>query len=328
MRVVITGGAGFIGSNLAKYFERKGYEVLVVDCFRSDKKFSNGNLRSFGHFKNLLGFCGEIYCGDICEHVTLEKIEKFKPDAIFHEAAISDTTVSEQDELLRVNLNSFKDLLSIAKDNNAKLIYASSGATYGDAPAPQSVGVGENPSNIYGFSKLMMDKIGAKFAREFDVQVVGLRYFNVYGENEFFKNKTASMILQFGLQILSGRAPKLFEGSDKILRDFVYIGDVVRANELALNSSISGVFNVGTGVSRSFQDVADILQREIGVNLGNEYIKNPFAAQYQFFTQANISPTTTALNYEPKFSLEDGIKAYLPEIKRIFNSEFKGKING
>ena len=76
MRVAITGGAGFIGSNLAKHFEREGYEVLVVDCFRSDKKFSNGNLRSFGHFKNLLGFCGEIYCGDICESVTLEKIEK------------------------------------------------------------------------------------------------------------------------------------------------------------------------------------------------------------------------------------------------------------
>ena len=115
MRIVITGGGGFIGSNLAKHFMAE-HEVLVVDSFRSNKTFSNGNLRSFGHFKNLLGFDGEIYCGDICDEKTMQKIRHFKPDVIFHEAAISDTTVSEQDELLKVNLNSFYDLLEISRD--------------------------------------------------------------------------------------------------------------------------------------------------------------------------------------------------------------------
>ncbi|ABK82171.1 ADP-glyceromanno-heptose 6-epimerase [Campylobacter fetus] len=322
MKIVVTGGAGFIGSNLAKYFMNDN-EVLVVDKFRSNEVFSNGNLKSFGHFKNLIGFKGEIYCGDICSKDTLKQIESFNPDVIFHEAAVSDTTVSEQDEIIKINLNSFKDLLEIAKNCSSKMIYASSGATYGNAPSPQTVGRFENPGNVYGFSKLMMDELAKEFYAKFKTHIVGLRYFNVYGGGEFFKNKTASMVLQFGLQILSGKTPKLFEGSDKILRDFVYIKDVINANKLAING-ISGIYNVGTANPRSFQDIADILQREIGVNLGNEYIKNPYTAQYQFHTQANIATTKNGLKYEPKWSLEDGIKDYLPEIRRIFKEELNG----
>lgn len=319
MKIVITGGAGFIGSNLAKHFMNEN-EVLVVDIFRSNKTFSNGNLRSFGHFKNLIGFKGEIYCGDICDEKTMAKIRAFKPDAIFHEAAISDTTVAEQDELLDVNLNTFGELLRISRDLGAKLIYASSGATYGDAPSPQSVGVGENPGNVYGFSKLMMDEMASKFDEKYGTKSIGLRYFNVYGGGEFYKNKTASMVLQFGLQILNGNAPKLFEGSDKIKRDFVYIKDVILANKLALNSKANGVFNVGTGIARSFQEMADILQAKLGTNYGSSYIPNPFSSQYQFFTQADIDSTKNILGYEPKFSFEEGIADYLDEIKRIHRS--------
>lgn len=319
MKIAITGGAGFIGSNLAKHFMSE-HDVLVVDCFRSDKTFSNGNLRSFGHFKNLLGFSGEIYCGNICDSATIQKIRQFKPDVILHQAAISDTTVKEQDEILKVNLNSFYDLLEISRDLNAKMVYSSSAATYGDSPGPQKVWESESPINVYGFSKFMMDKLALKFDKEFGTKTIGLRYFNVYGAGEFYKNKTASMVLGFGLQILSRKPPKLFHGSNKILRDFIYIKDIILANELAIKSSIGGIFNVGTGVARSFQDIADILQKQIGVNYGNEYIPNPFSSQYQFFTQADIEPTKTALGYEPKWSLEDGIKDYLPEIIKIHES--------
>ena len=319
MKIAITGGAGFIGSNLAKHFMAE-HEVLVIDCFRSNKTFSNGNLRSFGHFKNLLGFDGEIYCGDICDEATIQKIRLFKPDVIFHEAAVSDTTVSEQDEILKINLNSFYDLLEISRDLNAKLVYASSAATYGDAKAPQKVLQCENPNNVYGFSKFMMDKTALKFDKEFGTKTIGLRYFNVYGGGEFFKNKTASMVLGFGLQILGGNAPKLFVGSDKIFRDFIYVKDIINANELAMKSALGGVFNVGTGKARTFQDIADILQKNLGVNYGNEYIQNPFSSRYQFFTQADIEPTKSALGYEPKWSLEDGIKDYLPEIIKIHES--------
>lgn len=134
------------------------------------------------------------------------------------------------------------------------------------------------------------------------------------------------MVLQFGLQILSGKAPCLFNGSDTILRDFVYINDVLQANEKAINSNVSGVFNVGTGKARSFQDVAYILQNELGVNFGNTYISisNPFTSQYQFYTGADMQDTCRILKYKPKFTLEDGIRDYLPEIKRTFKDELNG----
>ena len=315
MRVVVTGGAGFIGSNLALNLQEKN-EVLVVDKMRSLERFENGNLQSFGHFKNLLEFKGELFVGDICESKTLQKIKEFKPEIIFHQAAISDTTATNQNVILQTNLNTFYDFIALAVELNAKLIYASSAAVYGDAKSPQAVG-SEAPKNPYAFSKLMMDKLAAKFYDK--AHIVGLRYFNVYGENEFFKDKTASMVLQFGLQMLGGQRPRLFEGSDKIFRDFVYVKDVINANLAALNAR-SGVYNVGTFKARSFKDIVDILQKELGTNYEYEYIPNPYAKAYQFHTQAGEN-SQKDFNYTPKFSLEDGIKAYLPEIKRIFEKE-------
>ncbi|MGG7048381.1 MULTISPECIES: ADP-glyceromanno-heptose 6-epimerase [unclassified Campylobacter] len=323
-RIVITGGAGFIGSALAHHFDEHYPEasVLVVDKFRNDDVFSNGNLKSFGHFKNLLGFKGEVFAGDINSKKTLEKIGCFKPDIIFHEAAISDTTVKEQDELIKTNVNAFVDLLEICQKHDIKMVYASSGATYGNAKSPQKVGECEAPNNAYGFSKLAMDNIGRKYAQQ-GVHVVGLRYFNVYGKGEFFKNKTASMVLQFGLQILAGKTPRLFEGSDNIKRDFVYIKDIIDANLKAVSAK-SGVYNAATGTARSFQDIADILQKELGTNLGNEYIPNPFVGSYQFHTEADMAATKAGLGFESKWSLEDGVADYIGEIKRIFKEELNG----
>ena len=128
------------------------------------------------------------------------------------------------------------------------------------------------------------------------------------------------MVLQFGLQILNGQNPRLFENSDKIKRDFVYVKDIVAINHLAFLSDKSGVYNAATGVARSFQEIVDILQNELNTNLKCEYIKNPFIKQYQFHTQADISLSKQNLSYEPKFSLEDGIKSYIPEIKKIYES--------
>ncbi len=322
--ILITGGAGFIGSNLAFYFQENhpGSKVVILDTFRSGETFSNGNLKSFGHFKNLIGFTGEVISGDINDPEIIMKLnQNYTFDYIFHEAAISDTTVLEQDLMIKTNVNAFKDLLSLAIKHNANIIYASSAATYGDAVSPQKIGF-ELPNNAYGFSKLMMDNIAREYmVTQNNISVVGLRYFNVYGAREYFKNKTASTIIQFGHQILSGQIPKLFEGSDEILRDFIYIEDVIQANIKAMQPEKSGIYNVGTGKARSFQDICDILQKELGVNLGTEYIPNPYIGRYQFHTEADIGESMKELNYHPYFELEDGIKAYLPEIKRIFETE-------
>lgn len=321
-KILITGGAGFIGSALAHHFDKQDdVDVLVVDKFRNNEKFSNNNLKSFGHYENLQGFSKNVVYGDINDPATISLIESFCPDIIYHQAAISDTTVKEQDEIMLTNVNAFAHLLKVCERIGAKIIYASSGATYGNAPSPQKVGRGEMPNNAYGYSKLAMDNMAMLWSKQSGGVAVGLRYFNVYGAGEFFKGKTASMILQFGLQILSGQNPRLFEGSDKIYRDFVYIKDIVQANVKAASASSSGVYNVGSGVARSFSDVVDILQSKLNTNLQKEFIPNPYTKTYQFHTQADISDTCSQLGYSPKFSLEDGIEDYASEIRRIHSKE-------
>lgn len=321
--ILITGGAGFIGSNLAFYFQDNypDAKVVVFDCFRSEARFSNGNLHSFGHYKNLIGFKDDVICGNINSSHDLRALDNYQFDYIFHQAAISDTRVYDQEIVMKTNVNTFYELLALAKTNNAVMVYASSAATYGSLPSPQTIGT-EQPENPYGFSKYMMDKIADNYSKQNpDMSIIGLRFFNVYGKAEYYKQKTASMVIQLGHQILSGKAPKLFENSDKILRDFVNIEDAIQANILACDASKNGVYNVGTGKSRSFQDIADILQKELNTQLGTDYIPNPYTG-YQTHTQADISLSRNFLGYNPKISLEQGIKNYIPEIKRLFDEEY------
>ena len=320
--ILITGGAGFIGSNIAFYIQENfpKAKIVIFDKFQDETRFSNGNRTSFGHFKNLLGFRGEIISADITNKDDMKRLRDFRFDYIFHQAAISDTTVKNQKITIDTNVNAFKDLLDLAKEHKAAMVYASSGAVYGKLPAPHRVGI-EEPANIYGFSKLAMDNVAYEYMKKSDIPIVGLRYFNVYGPREYFKEKTASMVLQFGLQILSGENPRLFEGSDKIKRDFVFVDDVVQANIKACTPKKSGVYNVGTGKARSFKDIVDILCDELGIYPTYEYIPNPYVKQYQFFTEADIELTKEFLGYEPKFSLEEGIKADIGYIQKIYQEE-------
>jgi len=320
--ILITGGAGFIGSNLAFYFQENypDSHIVIFDCFRSEETFSNGNLKSFGHYKNLIGFTGDVVCGNINNKADLALLNNYKFDYIFHQAAISDTRVYDQEIVMQTNVNSFYDLLNKAKDDDAVMVYASSAATYGSLSSPQTVGT-ENPENPYGFSKYMMDQIAYRYSRENpNMTIVGLKFFNVYGPREYYKAKTSSMVIQLGHQILNGNAPKLFEGSDQILRDFINIEDVVQANIKACNPKENGTYNVGTGKPRSFQDIADILQKELGTNLGTEYFPNPYDG-YQMHTQADINTSQANLGFEPKVSLEEGIKAYIAEIKHLYDTD-------
>jgi len=318
--ILITGGAGFIGSNLAFYFQDHYPEakIVIFDCFRSGDTFLNGNLKSFGHYKNLIGFDGRIICGNINNLSDLSLLDGYKFDYIFHQAAISDTRVYDQEVVMKTNVNSFYWFLEKAKNDNASLIYASSAATYGSLPSPQKIGE-ELPENPYGYSKYAMDNIAKEFSMlNPDIRIIGLKFFNVYGPKEYFKAKTASMVVQLGHQILSGQRPRLFENSNEILRDFIFIEDVIQANIKACKSSISGIFNVGSGIPRSFQDIADILQKELGTNYPIEYFTNPYDG-YQMHTQADISLTKSHLDFEPCYTLEMGIKSYIPDIKNTHN---------
>ena len=320
--ILITGGAGFIGSNLAFYFQENfpNSKVIVFDCFRSTEIFANGNLKSFGHYKNLVGFKSRVICGNINNQADLALLGDYKFDFVFHQAAISDTRIYDQEIIMKTNVNSFYDLLARTKKDRAIMVYASSAATYGSQPSPQTEG-NENPENPYGYSKYIMDQIASQYSKENpNLTIVGLRFFNVYGPREYYKAKTSSMVIQLGHQILNGKAPRLFKGSDKILRDFINIEDVLQANIKACKPKQNGTYNVGTGNPRSFQDIADILQQELGTNLGTEYIPNPYDG-YQMHTQADIRASKVNLGFDPVVSLEEGIKIYIPEIKRLHGSD-------
>ncbi len=305
MRVLITGGAGFIGSNIAFALQERypDAKICVLDDFSS------------GHFKNLIGFKGEVITGDIKDRDLWRDLRKrFAFDVIYHEAAITDTTVMDQKLMMEVNADSFREILDSALEWNAKVIYASSAGVYGNTPAPMREDKGLEPENIYGFSKLMMDHIAQDYtARYPELKVVGFRYFNVYGLRESYKGKTASMIYQLALQMMSGKRPRIFKWGEQ-KRDFVYVKDVVKANLLALEKDVSGIFNIATGEARSFNEIIEILNKELGTNLETEYFDCPYDF-YQEYTEADITRAKEELGYTPDYRLEEGIKDYLSYIK-------------
>ncbi len=313
--VLITGGAGFIGSNIAHYLQRHHEcHIIIFDKFR-ETALSEYSL-SLGHFKNLIGFKGTVLAGDINSNQDLAILQNLPIDYIFHQAAISDTTCFNEEIVMRTNTNAFYNILNLAQQKKAHVIYASSAGVYGNSPAPNSIKEGECPENIYGFSKLSMDRIALRFALENpELRVIGLRYFNVYGERELYKGKTASMILQLALQALQDSKVRLFkEGQQK--RDFVYIEDVIQANIKAIKAKQSGLYNVGYGVARSYNEIINILKETLNIKFKVKYIDNPYKF-FQEHTCADISSTQMDLNYKPNFNLERGIKAYCKTIKKI-----------
>ena len=302
--VLVTGGAGFIGSHLALHLQEEypACRVVVFDAF------------VLGHFRNLRGFRGQCLAGDLANPEDLRQLAAFRFDYIFHQAAISDTTVADQKRMVQVNTNAFRALLDLAESMSAGVVYASSAAVYGNSPAPNCVGAGEEPENVYGFSKLMMDHVAYDYLRGGRIPIVGLRYFNVYGPRESAKGRMASMVLQLGRQLLSGRRPRLFKHGEQ-RRDFIYVEDVVQANLRAVQPRQSGVYNVGTGQARQFNELLEILQSELGTSAEVEYIDNPWSF-YQSHTAADITATRAALGYAPRYNLEAGVAHYADEIRR------------
>ncbi len=287
----MTGGGGFIGSNLALELEREGWEVVVMDR------------DPLGLAENLPGFSGQKQLVD----VALELPWSGPLDAVFHQAAITDPRYPNEKELWKNNLESYALVRDLVRRTGAKFIYASSAGVYGHSEEPMKEGQAEDPITAYGSSKLEIDRL---VARELpDHFCVGLRYFNVYGPHESGKGRPASMIWHLAKQIRSGETPKLFKyGEQK--RDFVYVKDIVRANLLALKSS-SGVFNVGTGVATSFNQLVELLNEILGQRRNPEYFDMPYEPHtYQHFTKADLTLAAQKLKYQPQWDLKTGVLDY------------------
>ena len=304
-KVLVTGGAGFIGSNLVMAIQEKypTAEITVIDDFSS------------GHFENLLGFRGDVIANSIVDM----NLEKYLPDldVVFHQAALTDTILSrsEQQKMIYDNVEGFRNLLNYCLSHNTHLIYASASGVYGNSPPPMKVGKGEVPVNAYAFSKLIEDNITQKYFNSFEkrnLKLVGLRYFIVYGPREAYKitEKKGSLIWKLYSRMKKRERPIVF-GDGEQKRDFVYVKDVVKANLLSLEAKRNGIFNIGTGKAISVNETIDILNKFLGTNLEPEYQENPFKDSYQYYTEPDIAETKEALGYEPEYTLEQGVRDYL-----------------
>jgi ADP-L-glycero-D-manno-heptose 6-epimerase len=188
------------------------------------------------------------------------------------------------------------------------VVWASSAATYGRGPAPMKESQPPAPLNVYGYSKLAMERLAERYNDKLKHPVVGLRYFNVYGAGENHKGKFASMIGQLARQMRAGKRPRIFfDGQQK--RDFVYIDDVIAANLAAMNSKTPGVFNVGSGAAGTFNDVVEQLNRVLRTDLQPDYFENPYDF-FQTWTEADLTQSRRLLKYDPKYDLRKGIDAY------------------
>jgi ADP-L-glycero-D-manno-heptose 6-epimerase len=296
--ILITGGAGFIGSNLALKLQRDypDSKIVIVDDFSS------------ANFKNLKGFKGIVYACDVSTDEIFFKLNDFKPDVIFHLASITDTTVTDQEYMIRRNVDGFKHILELAYDNESIVVYASSASVYGNVKehVPLKEDREKSPENVYAFSKYIMDNLAQEFTEKTSLKVVGVRYFNVYGPREAHKGKFASMIYQLYLQMKSGQRPRIFKWGEQ-KRDFVYVKDAVDATILATKAPKSTVYNVGSGEATSFNDVIKYLNLALGTNFEPEYFDCPYDF-YQEYTQADMTKIKEELGFVPRYSIQRGIK--------------------
>jgi ADP-L-glycero-D-manno-heptose 6-epimerase len=300
--IILTGGAGFIGSNLLSALNAKGVtDVIVVD--RRDR-LSNLKDLKFSDFMQPDEFARAIERKSLPDRI----------DAIFHQGACADTTCTDGHYMIENNFTFSKLILHFALSRKVPFVYASSAAVYGGSSAFAPSRENERPLNLYALSKLAFDDHVRSAAANSESTVAGLRYFNVYGPRESHKGKMASMVYQLYRQLKASGRARLFAstggyGDGEQRRDFVFVNDIVRVNlALAEGSMRNGVFNVGTGQARSFNDVARILIAGLGAG-AIDYIPFPksLAGKYQSFTQADISALRDT-GYTDSFStLESGI---------------------
>jgi len=300
LNLIVTGGAGFIGSNLTLALQEKfpDARLTVIDDFRS------------GNFKNLAGYRGDFVAQNLARLDWREQFGDEKFDAIFHLASITDTTNHDQFEQVHDNVESFRRLLNFAGSTKTRIIYASSASTYGAVTQASVESNGAAPANAYSFSKVIMDNIARRAAAESTGWIIiGLRYFNVYGPREAHKGVPASMVYHLAQQMKAGQRPRIFKHGEQ-KRDFVYVKDAVEGSIRAFDAQTSGIYNLGSGHARSFNELVAVLNKCLGTNLQPDYIDNPHA-HYQNFTQADLTNARSALGYEPRFRLEDGVRDYM-----------------
>ena len=315
--ILITGGAGFIGSNLINSLLSKNFsEIVSVD----HKNFINQSYFINKKFSRILPV----------ELNSFLKKNKKKIKTVVHLGAITSTTERNVKLIIENNLELSIFLWNWCEKNKKRLIYASSAATYGDGSNSFDDNESDDylsklvPLNLYGWSKHIFDRLILKKKKK-PSQLVGLKFFNVYGPNEFHKSEMKSVILKIYEKVSNNLQVKLFKSHNvkfkdgEQLRDFIYIKDVISILEWFLdNPKINGLYNVGTGKPRSFNDIAKSIFKNTNKATSLKYINTPpkIRKQYQYYTKANIKKLRDSGYKKSFFSLEEGIKDYIREYLR------------
>ena len=298
--IVVTGGAGFIGSNILRGLNDAGEKnILVVDNLTNAQKHLNLNRLSFTDYMDKDDFLASI--GKISNVST-----------IFHQGACSSTTEQDGKYMMTNNYEYSKTLLHNCLEHKIDFLYASSAAVYGNGDNGFAEGnEAEYPLNVYGFSKFAFDNYVRRILPEAEIQILGLRYFNVYGPQENHKGRMASVAFHLFNQLQDSGKMRLFQGSEEFCRDFIHVADAVKINLHFYQTKSSGIFNAGTGKSRSFTDIARAMQE---INGSGEIEDIPFpkdlSGKYQKFTEASLDNLRQAGFSEDFMSLEEGIKKY------------------
>ncbi len=308
--IIVTGGAGFIGSNIVKTLNDQGESnIIVVDDLEDGAKFKNISDCEIADYLDKDDFIERINRGDSFAS---------KVEAIFHEGACSSTTEWDGKFMMQNNYEYSKSLLHYCLDKKISYLYASSASVYGSGTVFKETREHEEPLNVYGYSKFLFDQYVRRYAKDAKSQVVGFRYFNVYGPRESHKGTMSSVAYHHSNQINESGVVKLFEGCDGYedggqSRDFVYVADAVAVNLWFMrNRNKSGIFNLGTGRSQPFNDIAKAVIKYYGKGK-IEYIQFPehLIGRYQSFTEADISALREAGYDAPFKTVEEGVTEYM-----------------
>ncbi len=303
VNLVVTGGAGFIGSHLVEYLVKQGHSVVVVDNLHS------GRIENLDNVRNKIKFLQF----DILDYDKLRSVVK-NVDGVFHEAALTvvQESFTRQQEYYNVNVKGTENIFKLAKEFDFKVVFASSSSVYGNTTKiPIKEDCERKPLNPYGNTKVEAEYLAEKYAK-LGVHAIGLRYFNVYGKGQ--SSAYAGVIIKF-IENIANHKPPIINGDGLQVRDFVFVDDVARANLMAIESKVGYAFiNIGTGIAVSILDLANMITHSSGLAIKPIH-RNALEGDVRT-SQADISLAKKLLNWEPRMRLEEWLSETVSKFKK------------